>query len=192
MRYYPELLKEAPQLDITGKRKISLGLIIESSSNSTPSIVKFGAYKAFSLPIWSSSGATAQEQVFIKAKVPDQWNELNAATLKLLVALAGTEATPNAFNFKLGWQAKNALSQAGSTMASTTSGNVAILAGSLATYSLYEVEITLAASNFSPGNYISGVLGRIASTTTEITNEIIIVNGHIEWIINKVFAESEE
>lgn len=188
-RVYADLLTEAPGLDMTAIRRVQIPLNIESSTLTTPSVVKLGAFKGFSLPIWST-GATISEELYVKAKVPDQWDGKSAATLRLSVALSGTEATPNAFQFNFAWQKHSTL--ATSTVVSADSGDVDIVAGSLATYSIYEATMSLAYSSLSAGEYIAGRIRRKAADGTDITNEIIVLGGVIEFQVNRIFGKIGE
>lgn len=184
-RVYPQLITEAPGLDLTGARKLVIPLQIESSSAATPDVVEFGAYKGFSLPIWAT-GTTAQEQLFVRIKVPDQWDGKSDGVLRLSACLSGTEATPNAFQFTCSWAASASLGT--STIASADSGDIPIVAGSLAKYSMYEVEMAL--PSLVADTFIAGRIRRIANSGgagTEITNEPIVLYAEAEFTVNKIF-----
>jgi len=189
---YVKVLKHAPGLDLTGTRKLSELLNFEVSSFATSNIVKFGCYKGFSLPIWESTGATAEQQIYIKMRVPDQWDGKGAATIKLLFALGGTEATPAACQFRCIYESGQSGGLANATLSSADSGDIPVVAGSLATYSLYESKIEIPSTSFAAGDHLAGLIKRIASSTGAtgaMSNNVIILNGLVQWQVDKIYAE---
>ncbi len=191
-RTYAELLKEAPELNMTGNRKLTKVLHFDSCTLSTPSPVRIGGYKGFSLPIWSSSGATATEQVYFQTKVPNQWDEKSSATLKLLIGLGATQSTPTQFRVSCLWNAGNVSTLASSSVTVTdNSDDIPVVDGSLDIESLYEPSIQLSLTDLTAGDYISGKIRRIANSDgagSEITDEIMILGGVLEWKVNKIFG----
>ncbi len=190
---YVKVLKHAPGLDMTGTRKMSELLSMESSSFATSCVVRFGAHKGFKLPIWDATGATALKQIHIKMRVPEQWNAKGDATVKLLFALSGTEATPSACQFRCLYDVCQSGGKAHATYASVDSGDVYVVSGSLATYSAYEATLTIPADDFVAGDYIGGLIRRIASSTGAtgvMANDVIVLKGQVEWEVDKIYGVS--
>jgi len=189
-RDYVELLKEVPQLDMSGRIRMIERLNLESATMSTPSVVKLGAFKGLSLPVWST-GATATEEIYFRSKVPDQWNDVDSAILELLVALSSSETADTKFQLNCSWDGITSASLASSSVTSVDSGDINVDSDTLATasaYFTYCIPFTL--SSLVAGEYIAGRIRRIANSAgSGISGEVIVLDASIKFYVNKIYGK---
>jgi len=176
----------------TAKRKLTLRPVLEAIdqiAHSKPTQVEIGIFKGFSCPIYSADN----EELFYNLRIPYRWDGASDILVCLEVALADAEDVGDTFKFQLSWE---------HTMANgavpVTSNNVevqiAVVTGRTAQYSTYHVHFTIDYDIDGAGNEITEDcnLGfrfrRIASSGTEVDNEIIVIDNVVDFQIDKIFA----
>jgi hypothetical protein len=186
----------------TAQRKLTLRPQIASSqlvrigasTQIIPTPVAIGPWTGFSMPIWSADGDSAYEQLFFRLRVPQEWNGTTNSYFSLIVALSDLEDVGDKFQLQLYWNntsVTGAIEVDGVTQATETT----IITSHAAQYSTYIVRFELDYDNAGlqqtmvSGNNLVGRIRRIAATSLEVTNEVIILDWVSEWYINKLYGE---
>lgn len=155
-----------------------------------PAQVVIGVFHGYSMPIWNDA-ANSDEQLFFNLNVPGRWDEASDIIVHLLVALSGAEDVNDNFNFQLSWEH---LTEGDVVPATSHDVEVeqAVLAARNAQYSTYELQFTLDYDVDDPDDVadhddLSMRLRRIDATNPDVTNEIIVLDYHVEFQVNKMF-----
>lgn len=204
-RIYPQLINEAPLLDLTGRRKMVMTLDLHSASISTasgaaeiPTVAKIGPFKGFSLPIWAATGATAYEELYTNIRLPDILDPRFNATLKLFTCLSGTEASGTKFRFVADWKGGVDSSSISTSSDATEYSDDIVLSAAEATYASHQVDISISiADSIGAGValpsdlWIGGRIRQVAPSTGKATaaNEIVVLGAALEFTIDKLFAQ---
>ena len=182
----------------TSKRILTLrpDLDIENvAAHGTPTTVDYGAFKGYSLPIWSTP-ANADEELYFSLNVPDRWDGESDVVIDIQAALSNDETVNDAFNLQLVWQH----SKAGFGLTSKILSNVVIPItketnipiGRNPQYNTYMIQYALNWDENTPNvmeshDLLAMRLRRIAAVGTEITKEIIVLDAHCHFTVNKMF-----
>ena len=152
-----------------------------------PTQVVVGVFHGFSMPIYNNDN----EELFFNLNVPGRWDEASDIIVHLLVALSGAEDIGDYLKFQLSWEHLTE-----EEIIPVTSHDVeveqAVLAGRVAQYSTYELQFTLDYDIDDPDNVadhdeLAMRLRRIDATNPDVTNEIIVLDYHVEFQVNKMF-----
>jgi len=156
-----------------------------------PTQITLGAFKGYSFPIFNSD----DEQLWFRETVPERWGGASDIVFHVKVALANTEDVGDVFKFQLSWEH----AVAGEPVP-VTSNNVevqqAVLTDRNAQYDEYMLTFTIDHNIDGAGNEIKAheLLGarlrRIAATGTAVDNEIIVLDWHTHYPVNKMFGNS--
>ncbi len=153
-----------------------------------PTQVVVGVFHGYSMPVYA---AGQNEELFFNIHVPGRWDEASNPIVHLLVALAGAEDVNDNFKFQISWEhltEEDAIS--------VTSHDVeveqAVLTDRNAQYSTYELQFTIDYDVDTPDNLadhddLAFRLRRIDATNPDITNEVIILDYHVEFRVDKMF-----
>lgn len=176
----------------TAERKMTLRPTLDYISQiakAKPSQVTIGVYKGYSFPVYNND----DEELFYNIRTPYRWNGESDITICFEVALADVEDVGDTFKFQLSWE--HAFYD---DIIPATSNDVevqkVILSGHTAQYSIYHLHFTIDYDIDGPGNEITddcnlGLrLRRIASSGTEIDNEIIVIDSVVDFQINKLYG----
>jgi len=161
------------------------------SAHGKPTVVTVGVSHGFSLPIFNSD----DEELYFTQCLSDSWDEESDIIVSVYVALAGAEDVGNKFNLQFSWEHM----KVGEPLL-TTSNDVevetTVLTGRNDQYDIYKIDFTIdydidgAGNEIQPGEILFGRLRRIAASSSEVTNEIIVLNWCMKYQVNKVYASS--
>ncbi len=182
----------AMTLEGTAKRKITSRPIldaIDQMAHAKPSQVEYGVYKMYSFPIYSSDN----EELFFTSRIPYAWDGASDIEVFVLVALSGAEDINDTFKMQLSWES---IKEDG--VLSNASHDVdvqqIILADRFAQYTEYDLRFVFDynlhgdSDDIQPGDVIGMRLRRIASSGTEVDNEILFVDVISDVVTDKVFG----
>ncbi len=155
-----------------------------------PTQITVGAFKGYSMPIYNSDN----EELFANQMSPGRWDMSSDPVAHIAVALASGEDVGDYFKLQLSWEKVH---ESSDILPATTHDIVVeqiILAGRSAQYDIYELLFTLDYDVDTPDNLgahdlIGFRLRRIDATNPDISGEIIVLEWHVEYQTDKVFAE---
>ena len=128
----------------------------------------------------------------MKASVPGRWDGASDITVHLLIALGDAEDIGDRFQLRLNWehtQEEEPLSVASNPVDVET----IVLAGRVAQYDTYRVTFTIdydidgAGDEIQPHEVIGMQLYRIAATANEVDTDIIVLDWHMHYDVDKMF-----
>lgn len=161
----------------------------EIKKQEVPDQVQVGVVFGYSMPVWE---ADSHEELFFRENVPGRWDGVSDIIFHILVALASAQpAATRYFKYALDWN------QVGDDdVVPLAVHNVVVeqtVPASTAQYTTYELTFTID-YNVDGGDpvimhdLLAGRLRRIAATTgTEITGEVIVLDWHSHYQVNKMF-----
>ena len=182
-------------LEGTAKRDLTLRASIDYIpiiALTKPTQVAIGIFRGFSMPIWND-GVNSNEQLFFNENVPGRWDGASDIKFHVLVALASAETAGETFKFQFSWN------QVGETevIPATTNGptdEIIVVDGTQ--YATYMLEFTIdynidAEDLIIPHDDLVGRLRRVASTGDEVDGEVIVLDWHTHYTIDKMFKAPE-
>jgi len=151
-----------------------------------PTQIVYGAFLGYSLPLYA-----ADEELFFSTNTPGRWDGASDVTFHVLVALSEAEDVDDDFRLQLSWEHADI----GEPIENTTHDvevETNLVAGRVAAYDTYQVDFTLDYDVDTPDilqshDLIAMRLRRIAAVGTEINGEVIVLDYHIEFIVDKMF-----
>jgi len=159
----------------------------EIKKQAKPDQVQIGVFFGYSMPVYNSDN----EEIFFRENVPGRWDGKSNITLHVLVALASTQIGARYFKFQFSW---NQVTEGEVVPATTHDVEVEqAMADGVTQYTAYELEFTLdydvdTADPILSHDLLSGRLRRIAATSgDEALDEIIVIDWHTHYIVNKAF-----
>lgn len=154
-----------------------------------PTLVVLGAHTGFSLPLYA-----ADEELFFAINVPGRWDGASDVNVHILAALSAAETAEDDFNLQLSWRnSREGSDPATSVVLDNTTHDVEvetnIVDARKAQYNTflidfvidYNVDVTILAHDL-----LSMRLRRIAAVGTEIAGEIIVLDVHVDFVIDKM------
>lgn len=158
-----------------------------------PTIETIGVFRCFSLPIWSDP-VNLDEELFYEIHIPYRWDGISDLMIPIHVALAENENVGDKFKLQLAWE-HDACEGVIPTTLNNIEIEIEILAGRNSQYDAYclhfviDYDIDGAGNEIQPGFLLGGRLRRIAASSNEISNEVL-VRYHLEMhqTINKFFG----
>jgi len=158
-----------------------------------PTIVTIGIFRTLSLPIWSSP-VNADEQLFYETTVSRRWDGISDLNVPIFAALSGAENVGDKFKLQLSWQ----FDSCGGVIPAgchDVDVEVEVLAGRNAEHDVYCVNFNIdydidgVGNEIQVGNVLAGRLRRIAATSNEVSNEILIRHHiNVEQSVNKYYG----
>lgn len=158
---------------------------------SKPTQVSVGIYKGYSFPVYSADN----EELFFRETVPDRWDGVSDIVFHTRVALAGGEDVGDNFKFQFSWEH----APCDSTLLVTSNDvelETAVLLGRNAQYDVYclsfimDYDIDGAGNEIQPHELLGGRLRRIDATNPDVTAEIIVLDWHTHYAIDKLAGNS--
>lgn len=162
-----------------------------------PTSFYLGAHKGFSLPLYVADPENFEELRFA-LNVPGRWDGVSDIKVHILVALSAAETAGDDFNLQLSWRnSREGLDPATSVVLDATTHDVTvetnIVDARKAQYNTflidfainYDVDVTILAHDL-----LSMRLRRIAAAGTEIAGEIIVLDAHVDFLVDKMFKAS--
>ena len=179
----------------TAKRDLTLRASIDYVpiiALTKPTQIAVGIFRGFSMPIWND-GVNSNEQLFFNENVPGRWDGASDIKFHVLVALASAETAGETFKFQFSWN------QVGETevIPATTNGptdEIIVVDGTQ--YATYMLEFTIdynidAEDLIIPHDDLVGRLRRVASTGDEVDGEVIVLDWHTHYQVDKIFKAPE-
>jgi len=155
-----------------------------------PTEVYQGLNIGYSLPIWTTP-AGANEQLGFRMRIPVRWDGVTDPQVGICVTLSAAEDVGDKFKFQLEWQTTDKGNEMGTTTSSTTSEQT-VLTGRAAAYDTYFVYFTLDANDvnnpLTAGIMLQARLRRIAASSSEVSNEIIVWDWAVMWPVKYVYG----
>lgn len=156
-------------------------------SDNKPTEVYRGCNVGYSFPIFAGD----DEELYCKLRVPARWDGVTNPEFFVVCTLTGNEDVGDKFKFQFEWQ----VSHKGNVMGTTTSAAYSeqtILTGRTAAHNIYTIVFTLDAddvNNTIVGGYMmQGRLRRVASSGTEVSNEIAVWDWAAKWPLDKAYG----
>ena len=178
----------------TAKRILTLRAEMDYTAQiaqSKPTQVSIGVFKGYSFPIYAADN----EELFFRETIPERWDGVSDIVFHVKVALADAEDVGDSFKFQFSWE--HAVEE---EAVSATSNNVeveqAVLTGRNAQYDEYVLTFTIDYDIDGAGNEIkahelmAARLRRIDASDPDVTNEIIVLNWHTHYQVDKTFGNS--
>jgi len=175
----------------TAKRVLTLRPMMDSVAqlaHAKPTQVTIGVFKGYSFPIFAAD----DEQLFFREVVPGRWDGTSDIKFHALVCVAVNEDVDDRFQFRFSWE-----HIAIGSITPITSNDVdveqIVLVGRNAQYNLYELVFTIDYDIDGAGNEIqahellAATLYRIAATASEIAGEVILLDWHTVYNVDKMF-----
>jgi len=174
----------------TAKRAISLRSdfnTVHQVSHGKPTEVQIGVVFGYSMPIFNAD----DEEMFYKEMVPGRWDGESDITFMIRAALASAETAGEVFKMQLSWESN----REGEEILATSHDvevQTTLLAGRAAQYDIYLVEFDIdwdihTPTMILPHDALSGRLRRIAATGDEVDGEIIVLEWHTHYDVDKMF-----
>ena len=159
-----------------------------------PTRVTVGAHQGFSLPIYAPD-----EEIFMGLNVPGRWDGASDIVVDILVALSAAETANDDFNLQLSWENTRGGSGTGtSVVLDATPIDVEVETNipdaRKAQYNTFLVQFTIdydADVTILSHDLLSMRIRRLAVAGTEIAGEIIVLDAHCHFAVNKMFKAPE-
>jgi len=176
----------------TAKRELTLRADLDFTTvtaQGKPSQVIIGLFHGYSMPIYNNDN----EELFFNENVPGRWDGASDITFQVLCCLALAETAGETFKFQFSW---NQVGEADVVPVAThdTTDEITVVDGTQ--YATYMLEFTID-YNVDVGDVIlshddlTGRLRRVASTGDEVDGEIIVLDWHTHYTVNKMFKVPE-
>jgi len=160
-----------------------------------PTLVTRGVHTGFSLPIYAAD----DEELFFIVNVPGRWDGASDINVHILVALSAAETANDDFNLQLSWRnSREGSDPATSVVLDATTHDVEvetnIVDARKAQYNTflvdfvidYNVDVTILSHDL-----LSMRLRRIAVAGVEIAGEIIVLDVHVDFAVDKMYKEPD-
>ena len=148
-----------------------------------------GVYKLYSFPVYAAD----DEQLIFHANVPGRWNGSSDITFHVLCALGGAEDVGDYFKFRLSWESTHAGEVVPATSHAVDVEQI-VLVGRNAAYDEYELMFTIDWDADGGGNEVlnhdllGATLYRVDATNPDVSNEIKVLDYHLHYPVDKMFA----
>jgi len=178
----------------TAERILNLRPEIDFSTqvaHAKPTQVTIGIFKGFSFPIYAAD----DEELFFRQDVPGRWDGKSNITFHAYICLAADEDVGDYFKFRLSWEHAPFDSVLPITSHDVDVEQI-VLVGRNAQYDLYELIFVIDYDIDGVGNeiqvheLIAAKLYRIDATAPNITGEVILLDGHTIYNVDKMFKAS--
>ena len=160
-------------------------------AHSKPTQVTVGIFKGFSFPVYSAD----DEELFFRETVPERWDGVSDIAFHVAFVLAGAEDVDDNFKFQFSWEHSPCEGITPAT-SNDVEVEVAILTGRNAQYDRYCADFVLnydidgAGNEIKAHELIAGRLRRIDATNPDVNSEIIMIDWHSHYQIDKLAGNS--
>lgn len=171
----------------TGKRDLTIRPDLDFTNIAAlgkPTQVTIGAFRGYSMPLYA-----ADEELFFSENVPGRWDGESDIELDVLVALALAETPGEQFKFQLSWNQVGPTDIVPAATHDVTDEITVVDGTQYATYMLtFVIDYNIDAGDvILPHDALSGRLRRVAATGDEVDGEIIVLDWHNHFIVDKMF-----
>ena len=162
--------------------------IFEIKKENVLAQAEIGVFFGWVLPIWVD-----HQELFLTDTAPGRWDGASDVHLHVFVALGDAEDIGDKFQLRISWEH----APAGEPLPVTSNDvdvETTLVAGRVAQYDQYEVQFTVdynidgGGNEIKPHELVGMRLRRIAASANEVDNDIIILDWHIHWLTDKMFA----
>lgn len=157
------------------------------AQNSKPTPVSIGAHAGYSMPVYNSD----DEELFFRDYVAGRWDGASDITVSVIVCLAGAEDVGDKFQLQVSWENKSTGSGVISTSTTDVPVETTIATSRAAQYSIYKVDFTVDWDLPNPdvvaSDHIAFRLRRIAASSLEVSNEIIVLDCLVTYTVDKIY-----
>lgn len=161
-----------------------------SKVGGTPTQVSRGLNIGYSLPIWSNPAAI-NEELYWRMRIPSRWCGDEDPQFGICVTLSAGEDVGDKFKFQLEWQTSAAGNILGTTTSSVTSEQTVLTSRNDA-YDIYfmffNIDYDDVNNSIVQGDMLQARLRRIAASSSEVSNEIIVWDWATMWSVDKVYG----
>ena len=172
----------------TAKRVLTLRADLDYTkitAQGKPTQVNIGVFHGYSMPIYAAD----DEELFFNETVPGRWDGVSDITFMILAALASAETPGETFKFQFSW---NQVGETDIVPATThdVTNEVTVVDGTQ--YATYYLTFTID-YNVDVGDVLllhddlAGRLRRVASSGDEVDGEIIVLDWHTHYTVDKMF-----
>lgn len=182
--------------EIIPSGKFTLRPTVEMASigqKEKPTIISVGMFRCFSMPIWNEP-VNADEELYYAFRVPFRWDGISNLIIPLQVALSGVENVGDKFKLELAWE-HDSCEGVIPCSSNIIEVETVVLSGRNAEHDTYCPTFTIdynidgGENKIQGGNHLGGRLRRIAASSNEISNELLIrYNIEVEQSVNKFFG----
>jgi hypothetical protein len=171
-------------------------LVLRPAFDATPQIahakptrVSLGIASVYSLPVYN----TDNEELFFREIVPGRWDGVSNITFCVIAALSGAEDVGDKFNLQFSWEHQK-IGEPFKVTSNDVPVETTVLADHSAQYDTYCVEFAIdydidtASDLILARQPLFGRLRRLAASSLEVTNEILITNWYVRYTVNKILA----
>ena len=155
-------------------------------------VIGAGVVFGYGLPLWNVADGgdlLSHQELHFKENVPGRWDGASDIEFHVRVCLAGAEDVDDKFKFQFSWN------QTGETdlvpvVTHDTTDEITVVDGTQ--YATYDLVFTID-YNIDGGDAIiahdllSGRLRRVAASANECDNEIIVLEWHSHYVVDKMF-----
>jgi len=158
----------------------------EIKKEAVPDQVQVGVFFGYSMPIYAAD----HEELYLRESVPGRWDGASDITFHVKVALAIAEDIGDKFQFQLSWNQVGAPDIVPAATHDTTN-EVTVVDNTQ--YATYMLEFTMD-YNVDAGDVVvdhdllAARLRRVAASANECTGEIIVLDWHTHYTVDKMFA----
>lgn len=159
--------------------------IDEIKKQDTPTQVQVGAFFGYSLPIYNNDN----EELWFRKMIPGRWNGISNIQFHVMVALSAEEDVGDKFKLQLSWN-KSAHSAVIPVTFNDIVKETIVLTGRNSQYDVYNLYFEIPYTGISTDELFAARLRRIAASSLEVSNEIIILCWYMDFATNKIFGTS--
>jgi hypothetical protein len=149
-----------------------------------PTQITRGAFKGYSMPLYA-----ANEELFYGINVPGRWDGASDIIFHALVALALAETPGETFKFQLSWNQIGATEIVPSATHDVTDEIIVVDGTQYATYDLFfTIDYNIDVGDVVLSHdVLGGRLRRVASSGDEVDGEVIVLDWHAHFAVDKIF-----
>lgn len=159
------------------------------AQNSKPTAVSIGAHAGYSLPVYNSDN----EELFFRDYVAGRWDGASNITVSVICCLAAAEDVGDKFQLQVSWENKATGSGVISTSTNDVPVETTVETDRAAQYSIYKVDFTVDWDLPNPdvvaSDHIGFRLRRIAASSLEISDEVIVLDCLVTYTVNKIYKD---
>lgn len=176
----------------TAKRDLTLRADLDYTTitaQGKPTQTIIGVFHGYSMPIYNNDN----EELFFNENVPGRWDGASDISFHVLVALELAETADETFKFQFSWN------QVGTTdivpiVSHDVTDEITVIDGTQ--YATYMLEFTIdydadAGDVIVSHDDLSARLRRVASGGDEVDGEIIVLDWHTHYTVDKMFKAPE-
>ena len=157
----------------------------EIKKQAVPVQVEVGSFFGYTMPIYAAD----HQHLHFKQVVPGRWDGASDAVADIFCCLSGAEDVGDYFKFQVNWE----YAEVGEVVPATSHPvdvEQIVLAGRAAQYDIYKLEfaIDLDGEGATSFDLLALELRRIDATDPDVTGNIIVLDWHVHYQVDKMFT----